>query len=205
MRIRSSVGASWSEWIYKGLAILLIDCPCALVISMPAALSAGVRRGLLTKGGVVLETLGKITSIAFDKTGTLTAGRLVVTDLIGVGRPERDVRSLAAALEKGSSHPLALVILDRAKSDKAPVPPAFDAQAVAGEGVEGTAGENRSFSGLPAPRNGAFHFGPSTRAASPRSMPKARRCRFCFHAAQSLASSRCATRRDRTRCKPWRS
>ncbi len=146
-------GADWSEWVYKGLAILLIGCPCALVISTPAAiaagLSAGARRGLLMKGGVVLETLGKITAIALDKTGTLTAGKPVVTDVVAVGRPVRDVLSLAAALEKGSSHPLALAILDRAKADNAPVPPAFDANAVPGEGVEGKVGGEPVFLGSP--------------------------------------------------------
>ena len=144
-------GADWSEWIYKGLAILLIGCPCALVISTPAAiaagLSAGARCSLLMKGGVVLETLGKITAIAFDKTGTLTAGKPVATDVVAVGRPARDVLSLAAALEKGSSHPLALAILDRAKADKSPVPPAFDANAVPGEGVQGTVGGEHVFLG----------------------------------------------------------
>ncbi|GGE16366.1 ATPase [Aureimonas endophytica] len=147
------LGADWNEWIYKSLAILLIGCPCALVISTPAAiaagLSAGARRGLLMKGGVVLETLGRITAVAFDKTGTLTAGKPVVTDIVAVGRPVRDVLSLAAALEKGSSHPLALAILDRAKTDKAPVPPAFDANAVPGEGVEGKVGGEPVFLGSP--------------------------------------------------------
>ena len=101
------VGGGWDDWIYKGLAILLIGCPCALVISTPAAiaagLSAGARRGLLLKGGIVLESLGRITTVAFDKTGTLTQGRPVVTDVVALGRPERDVLSLAAALESGSS------------------------------------------------------------------------------------------------------
>ena len=77
---------SWGEWVYKGLAILLIGCPCALVISTPAAiaagLSAGARRGLLMKGGAVLESLGKITMAAFDKTGTLTEGKPKVTDVM---------------------------------------------------------------------------------------------------------------------------
>ena len=114
-------GGQWSEWIYKGLAILLIGCPCALVISTPAAiaagLSAGARRGLLMKGGAVLENLGRITTVALDKTGTISEGKPRVTDVFGVGRSERDVLSLAGALERGSSHPLALAILARAALD----------------------------------------------------------------------------------------
>ncbi|SEO41098.1 Cd2+/Zn2+-exporting ATPase [Rhodopseudomonas pseudopalustris] len=108
----------WSEWVYKGLAILLIGCPCALVISTPAAiaasLSAGARRGLLLKGGVVLEQMGKITLACFDKTGTLTAGKPVVTDVLSFGTSEDEVLRLAAALETGSSHPLATAILAEA-------------------------------------------------------------------------------------------
>ena len=118
-------GAAWGEWIYKGLAILLIGCPCALVISTPAAiaagLSAGARRGLLLKGGAVLESLGKITAVAFDKTGTLTEGKPKVTDVVAL-RPHRaaEVLRLAAALETGSSHPLAVGHPRQgAKADKA--------------------------------------------------------------------------------------
>ncbi|MGQ4274995.1 heavy metal translocating P-type ATPase [Terrihabitans sp. B22-R8] len=147
------MGADWGEWVYKGLAILLIGCPCALVISTPAAiaagLSAGARRGLLMKGGIVLETLGRIDAVAFDKTGTLTAGRPVVTEILAGGRSVRDVLSLAAALERGSSHPLAVAILERAKADNVPVPPAFDASAVPGEGVEGNVGGESVFLGSP--------------------------------------------------------
>jgi len=138
------LGESWGEWIYKGLAILLIGCPCALVISTPAAvaagLSAGARRGMLMKGGAVLEGLGRIEAVAFDKTGTLTEGKPVVTDVVPCGRTEREVLSMAAALEQGSSHPLAVAILDKAKAEKAPVPPAFGAKAVSGKGVEGNVG-----------------------------------------------------------------
>ncbi|RVQ50507.1 heavy metal translocating P-type ATPase [Sinorhizobium meliloti] len=137
-------GGSWSEWIYKGLAILLIGCPCALVISTPAAiaagLSAGARRGLLIKGGAVIELLRMVTLVALDKTGTLTEGRPMVTDIVSVGRPEAKVLSMAAALESGSSHPLALAILEKAKAEKVPVPPIFAAKATAGKGVSGTLG-----------------------------------------------------------------
>ncbi len=144
----------WGTWVYRGLAILLIGCPCALVISTPAAiaagLSAGARRGLLLKGGAVLEALGSIKTMALDKTGTLTEGRPVVTDVVAMGRRERDLLSLAAALETGSSHPLALAILARAKADGVPVPPAADAASVAGEGVVGRVGGLKVFLGSPA-------------------------------------------------------
>lgn len=138
------MGGDWSEWIYKGLAILLIGCPCALVISTPAAiaagLSAGARRGLLLKGGAVLEATRTVTAVAFDKTGTLTAGKPVVTDIVALGLDERQVLSMAAALEAGSSHPLALAILSRAKADGVPVPPLADAKAIGGKGVTGRIG-----------------------------------------------------------------
>ena len=138
------LGGAWPEWIYKGLAVLLIGCPCALVISTPAAiaagLSAGARRGLLLKGGAVLESLRKITTVALDKTGTLTRGKPVVTDIVAFDRGEGDVLALAAALENGSSHPLAVAILARAEADKAPIPPASDAKAIAGKGVAGKVG-----------------------------------------------------------------
>lgn len=132
-------GGVWDAWIYKGLAILLIGCPCALVISTPAAiaasLSAGARRGLLLKGGAVLEGLGKITAVALDKTGTLTEGKPQVTDVISFRRSEADVLRLAAALETGSSHPLATAILARAAAEKLILPQATDAKAVGGKGV----------------------------------------------------------------------
>lgn len=135
---------TWSEWVYKGLAVLLIGCPCALVISTPAAIAAGLaggaKRGLLMKGGAVLEQLRKITMVALDKTGTLTTGKPEVTDIVGVGIDDKQVLSLAAALEDGSSHPLALAILARAKADKVPTPPASDAKVQPGKGVTGRVG-----------------------------------------------------------------
>lgn len=134
-------GAPWQPWIYKGLAILLIGCPCALVISVPAAIAAGLasgaKRGLLLKGGSVLETIGKVTIVAFDKTGTLTEGRPRVTDIISAGRSERDVLATAAALEIGSNHPLARAILARAAVDEVAPLVATDLAALGGKGVAG--------------------------------------------------------------------
>ncbi len=147
------LGASWGEWVYKGLAILLIGCPCALVISTPAAiaagLSAGARRGLLMKGGAVLESLGKITIAAFDKTGTLTEGKPKVTDVVPFSRSGPEVLSLAAALETRSSHPLAVAILAKAAEAKVEVPSAANAGAVGGKGVTGSVGGVALFLGSP--------------------------------------------------------
>ncbi len=134
-------GGEWGDWIYKGLAILLIGCPCALVISTPAAIAAGLsngaRRGLLLKGGAVLETLGGITTVAFDKTGTLTEGRPKVTDVVAFERPEAVVLTLAAGLEAGSSHPLAKAILAAAQQRGLPSPAATETVALPGQGVSG--------------------------------------------------------------------
>jgi Cd2+/Zn2+-exporting ATPase len=146
-------GGIWSEWVYKGLAVLLIGCPCALVISTPAAiaasLSSGARRGLLLKGGAVLEGLGKLTAIAFDKTGTLTEGRPKVTDVVPFGRKVDEVLRYAAALEIGSSHPLALAILDKANEDGIEAPAATDAKALGGKGVTAMIDRIEVFLGSP--------------------------------------------------------
>ena len=146
-------GGAWDGWIYKGLAILLIGCPCALVISTPAAiaasLSAGARRGLLLKGGAVLETLGKITVAAFDKTGTLTKGKPNVTDVVAFGRTRAHTLRLAAALETGSSHPLAMAILAKAAEEGLDLPPASDITAIGGKGVTGTVNGLTLFLGSP--------------------------------------------------------
>lgn len=146
-------GAVWGEWIYKGLAILLIGCPCALVISTPAAiaagLSAGARRGLLLKGGAVLENLGKLTAVALDKTGTLTEGKPKVTDVVGFALQEAEVLMLAAALETGSSHPVAKAILAKVSEENIDPPSVEQAKAVGGKGVTGTVGGRVVFLGSP--------------------------------------------------------
>ncbi len=144
-------GGGWYDWIYKGLAVLLIGCPCALVISTPAAiasgLSAGARQGLLIKGGGVLETLGKVTTVAFDKTGTLTEGRPVVTDVVAIAGTEAALLADAAALDATSSHPIAKAILTRAAADKIAYARADQVTAVGGKGVAGQVGQRKLFLG----------------------------------------------------------
>ena len=130
-------GGAWPVWLYRGLAVLLIACPCALVISVPAAmasgLSAGARRGLLVKGGAALEALGQAATVAFDKTGTLTAGRPEVTDLLTVdGVREGTLLRLAAGVEAGSAHPLALAVLQAAEARGIQPAPASEAAAIPG-------------------------------------------------------------------------
>lgn len=132
--------ADWGTWVYRGLATLLIACPCALVISTPAAiasgLAAGARRGLLIKGGAALETLGKVAIVAFDKTGTLTIGKPQVTDVVAAEGTEDDVLANAAAVERGSSHPLGLAIIAAAEKGGLAIPQSFGAaNAVPGKAV----------------------------------------------------------------------
>jgi Zn2+/Cd2+-exporting ATPase len=144
-------GAEWGGWIYKGLAILLIGCPCALVISTPAAiaaaLSSGARRGLLMKGGAVLETIGKITAACFDKTGTLTEGKPKVTDVLAGALPEDEVLRLAASLDAGSSHPLALAIVSAAEERGLKLSAVVQGKAHGGKGVSGVADGTELFLG----------------------------------------------------------
>ena len=145
-----ALAGDWDTWIYRALALLLVACPCALVISTPAAiaagLSAGARRGLLIKGGAVLETLGSLKTIAFDKTGTLTEGKPKVTDIRPGSLPTEEVLRLAAGLEAGSSHPIARTIV--AALGNTP-PAATNLAAVAGEGVTGTIEGRALFLGSP--------------------------------------------------------
>ena len=135
-------GQSWDEWIYRGLALLLIGCPCALVISTPAAvtsaLAAATRQGALIKGGAALERLAHIDTVAFDKTGTLTLGKPQLTELVSLnGQPEDELLALAAAIEQGSHHPLARAVVANATEQGLTLAEARDLRALPGMGVEG--------------------------------------------------------------------
>jgi len=113
------LGASFDTWFYRGLALLIISCPCALVISTPvsilAALANATRNGVLIKGGVYLEQMAKLGAVAFDKTGTLTAGRPQVTDVVALRETSQArVLEIASAIERLSEHPLARAIIEHA-------------------------------------------------------------------------------------------
>jgi len=110
-------GGIFNEWLYRALVLLVIACPCALVISTPVSIVSAIggasRRGILVKGGKYLELLGKIRAVAFDKTRTLTYGEPIVSDVITFnGFSEEEVLADAAGIEKFSSHPLSKSILD---------------------------------------------------------------------------------------------
>lgn len=132
------MGGEWSTWAYRALTVLLIACPCALVLSTPAAIATGIataaRYGILIKSGAALEMLAKIQVAAFDKTGTLTLGHPVVTDVEG---DANEVLRLAAAVETGLSHPVARGIVAEAVAKGIAIPSATDVSIRQGEGVEG--------------------------------------------------------------------
>ncbi|WP_417810765.1 heavy metal translocating P-type ATPase [Thalassospira alkalitolerans] len=134
-------GQGWEEWVYRGLALLLIGCPCALVISTPAAVTSALARatriGLLVKGGAALEAIGAVRTMAFDKTGTLTEGKPKLASLITVGDMAEDqLLGIAAALETVTSHPLAKAVVTAAQDKNLDLPVITDARTIAGAGVE---------------------------------------------------------------------
>ena len=157
------LGEEWATWLYRGLALLLIACPCALVLSTPAAIASGLavgaRRGLLIKGGSALEIIGRVNTVAFDKTGTLTEGKPRVTDVIAFSQQQmaqepktqeslakdssdfqnnNAILALFASVEAASSHPLAKAIIDHANAADIAIPVATKAYATAGKAVHAT-------------------------------------------------------------------
>jgi Cd2+/Zn2+-exporting ATPase len=135
-------GGAWDDWIYRALVLLVIACPCALVISTPvsivAALAAAARNGVLVKGGLFIEVPARIRAVALDKTGTLTQGRPAVVEVVPLaGHDERELLERVAALESRSEHPLARAILAYAKDRGVDVRPAEDFKILQGKGATG--------------------------------------------------------------------
>lgn len=133
-------GASWSEWFYRSLVLLVIACPCALVISTPvsivAGLAAAAKQGVLVKGGAYLEAPAHLKAIAFDKTGTLTSGKLQVVEIVPLsGHTEEELIERAAAMEQHSEHPIARAVVKYAESRGIKPVAASDFQVIKGKGA----------------------------------------------------------------------
>jgi Cd2+/Zn2+-exporting ATPase len=138
-----ALGGAWDDWFYRALVLLVIACPCALVISTPvsivAALASSARAGVLVKGGAYIELPARLKAIAMDKTGTITRAEPVVAQVIPLGNhTEAELVARAAALEARSTHPLAQAILDYADQRGIAPAPADDVQVLKGKGLAGT-------------------------------------------------------------------
>ena len=145
-------GGEWGEWLYRALVLLVIACPCALVISTPvsivAALTAAAHHGVLVKGGLFIELPARLRAVALDKTGTLTWGRPAVVEVFPLaGHDERELLERAGALEARSEHPLARAILAYAKDRGIAVQPAEDFKILQGKGATGRFGEREYWLG----------------------------------------------------------
>jgi len=147
-------GAEWVAWIYQGLAVLVVGCPCALVISTPVAIVTAIgnaaKKGVLIKGGIHLEEAGKIKAIAFDKTGTLTKGIPAVTDFVVLADEEpNDLFGKIAALEAFSQHPLSQAFIKKAEQEQIGYKAlgVEDFSSVIGKGIQGMIDGKRYFIG----------------------------------------------------------
>ncbi|MCA0983131.1 cadmium-translocating P-type ATPase [Halobacillus yeomjeoni] len=144
---------SWGDWFYKGLALLVVACPCALVISTPVAIVSAIgnaaRNGVLIKGGTFLEKAGTITAIAFDKTGTLTEGKPKVSHVIPVETDPTELLRIVRTLEDHSNHPIARAIIEYTNERNISSVEADDFATIAGKGVQATIEGEGYFAGKP--------------------------------------------------------
>ena len=142
----------FKEWVYRGLVLLVISCPCALAISTPvsmvSAITSAARNGVLIKGGSHIEELKHVRVVVFDKTGTLTSGSPEVTDVIALnGVSEAELLSIAASLEAKARHPLARAIVAAARERGVPLTEVTEFKALPGKGIEGELNGIRYFVG----------------------------------------------------------
>lgn len=132
------------NWL-RTVAVLIVACPCALILATPTAMVAAIgglaRRGILVRGGTVLELASKVDTIVFDKTGTVTEGQFEIVRIIALDRDENDLLGLAAAAERGSDHMLARVIVEQARTRRVRVPSSEEATVIPGRGAECSVGE----------------------------------------------------------------
>lgn len=136
--VPSLISGNWSYWVYTALSFLVMSCPCALVLSVPLAFFSGIgvggKKGILFKGGMAMEALGRIRGVVMDKTGTLTRGDFRVQEVQG------DVLALAAACEQFSTHPIGISILEAAKDQGLPLEKAESLEEIAGQGIRAYVG-----------------------------------------------------------------
>jgi len=146
------LGGDFGTWFYRALALLVIACPCSLVISTPVTVVSGIgaaaRRGVLVKGGEALEAAGGLRALLFDKTGTLTEGRPVLERVLALRGTREEALALAAALERRSEHPLAHAMLSAA--GERPLPEVAGFRSIPGRGAEGEVRGRRYTVGSPA-------------------------------------------------------
>lgn len=142
---------AWSEWFYKGLELLVVACPCALVISTPVAIVSAIgnaaKNGVLIKGGTFLEKAGAINAIAFDKTGTLTEGKPAVSEVVSLAAEENQLLAITKTLEDYSNHPIARAIVDYAAEKKVDSLQGSNFKILTGKGVQATIQETVYYAG----------------------------------------------------------
>lgn len=142
---------TWGEWFYRGLELLVVACPCALVISTPVAIVSAIgnaaRNGVLIKGGAFLEVAGKVSAIAFDKTGTLTEGKAKVARVIAYGAGENELLSIARTLEQYSTHPIAKAVVQYADDIGIDAQQAEKFRNIVGKGISAIIGDKQYFAG----------------------------------------------------------